>query len=90
MSRQNVQTGVTALRRVDPQANMARFYTLQLWPDLFGRVALVREWGRIGQPGHLRIETYADASAAAAARDRLVARKTRKGYEDTRSQGSAS
>ena len=81
MSEETVQTGAVSLRRVDPAANMARFYRVVLWPDLFGRVALVREWGRIGQPGHLRLDTYPTWAAAADARDALLASKARKGYE---------
>lgn len=80
MSRNTLQTGTTTLRRIDPDANMRRFYRVMVWPDLFGGFALMREWGRIGQSGRLRVETYPDAGAASAARDRLVARKRRKGY----------
>ena len=36
------------LRRVDPARNMRRFYRLDVQPDLFGGVLLVKEWGRIG------------------------------------------
>jgi predicted DNA-binding WGR domain protein len=31
---------------------MRRFYALSLQPDLF--VSVVKEWGRIGQPGTVR------------------------------------
>jgi hypothetical protein len=33
------------LRRVDPARNMHRFYCLDVQPDLFGGVLLVKEWG---------------------------------------------
>jgi predicted DNA-binding WGR domain protein len=33
----------------DPEKRQARFYRLELWPDLFGGVSLAREYGRIGQ-----------------------------------------
>ena len=39
------------IERVDPDANMYRFYRLRLMPDLFGGVSLLREWGRIGTQG---------------------------------------
>ena len=37
-----------ALIRVRPERDEARFYQLEVWPDLFGRALLVRHWGRIG------------------------------------------
>ena len=42
---------VLVLRRVDPDNNVARFYALMIEHDLFGRVVLVRRWGRIGTRG---------------------------------------
>jgi predicted DNA-binding WGR domain protein len=80
MSRSPKKTDAIALARIDPKRNMKRFYTAMLWPDLFGGVSLVREYGRIGQPGQLRVESYADLHAATVARDRLLARKRHKGY----------
>lgn len=44
-------TGAVTLRRVDPSRNMARFYRLDVQPDLFGGCSFVREWGRIGRGG---------------------------------------
>jgi hypothetical protein len=32
------------LRRIDPARNMHRFYPLDVQPDLFGGVLLVKEW----------------------------------------------
>jgi predicted DNA-binding WGR domain protein len=46
---------------------MNRFYALSLQPDLFGTVSVVREWGRIGQPGTVRHVVCADETAARAA-----------------------
>ena len=80
MSRQALQTTETELERVEPAANVFRFYRAALWPDLFGRVSLMREWGRIGRPGQLRREPYADRQQAEAALARLVQQKQRKGY----------
>ena len=42
-------TGSMHLRRIDPDRNMARFYTMSVQPTLFGEWALLREWGRIVQ-----------------------------------------
>jgi predicted DNA-binding WGR domain protein len=36
------------LRRIDPARNMRRFYLLDMQPDLFGGVLLVKEWERVG------------------------------------------
>jgi predicted DNA-binding WGR domain protein len=33
------------LRRIDAARNMRRFYRLDMQPDLFGGVLLVRQWG---------------------------------------------
>jgi predicted DNA-binding WGR domain protein len=33
------------LRRIDPAKNMRRFYRLDVQPDLFGGVLLMKEWG---------------------------------------------
>jgi len=42
------------LRRIDPARNMSRFYRLDVQPDLFGGVLLMKEWGRIGAQGRRR------------------------------------
>jgi len=43
---------------------MSRYYRLDVQPDLFGEWGVVREWGRIGQPGRMRIESYPTAAQA--------------------------
>ena len=40
------------LHRVDPDLNMARFYRVEVLPDLFGEIIVERRWGRIGGRGH--------------------------------------
>lgn len=70
----------TTLYRIDPEANMARFYALSVQPTLFGEWALVREWGRIGLRSRLLLNTYADVAAAVQAAEMLAAAKCRKGY----------
>eukprot|EP01037_Dinobryon_pediforme_P016622 gene16622-16803_t len=37
-----------ALRRIDRDKNMARFYAIAIERTLFGDWAVVRRWGRIG------------------------------------------
>ena len=68
------------LRHVDPARNMARFYVLTLQPTLFGEVALVREWGRIGNPGRVQVTAYATQEEAEAAFRRVERQKARKKY----------
>lgn len=70
------------LRRIDPTCNMARFYALSLQPDLFGGIALVRNWGRIGTGGQCKSETFATQMAAERALARLAHMKRRRGYGD--------
>jgi predicted DNA-binding WGR domain protein len=52
------------LRRIDLARNMARYYRLDVQPDLFGEWGVIREWGRIGQPGRLRVDPYLTAAQA--------------------------
>lgn len=59
---------------------MARFYCLSVERSLFGDVALVREWGRIGTRGKRRLDLFADAAKAEAALSKLAAAKVRRGY----------
>ncbi len=41
--------------RVDHALNCARFYVLSWQPLLWGEIALVRSWGRIGSQGSRRL-----------------------------------
>jgi predicted DNA-binding WGR domain protein len=65
---------------VDPLRNMARFYSLDVERDLFGRVVLVRRWGRIGTAGKVRLDEYSEEGRALAAMEAMKARKMRRGY----------
>lgn len=69
------------IERVDPEANMYRFYRLRLLPDLFGGISLLREWGRIGTQGRYRIELFADAGQAADAMLAVYRSKQKRGYQ---------
>jgi predicted DNA-binding WGR domain protein len=53
------------LHRRDPARGMARFYSLMIERDLFGRVVLVRNWGRIGTNGRELVEEFTDEIEAA-------------------------
>jgi predicted DNA-binding WGR domain protein len=69
------------LERREPSRNMARFYVLAIEPTLFGDMALVREWGRIGSLGRRRLDLHASVSSAGEALDVWLARKVRRGYQ---------
>jgi len=58
------------LRRIDAAHNMARYYRMDVQPDLFGGWSFIREWGRIGRPGQVRSTPYPSPDAALAALDR--------------------
>jgi len=73
---------VIHLHRIDPARNMARYYRLSSAPSLFGDICVVREWGRIGRPGRIRIDLYERVEEAAAAQHVLERAKRRRGYRD--------
>lgn len=78
---------VIHLHRIDPARNMARFYRLSSTPSLFGDICLVREWGRIGMPGRIRIDLYEKGEEAEAARIALERAKRHRGYRDACGMG---
>jgi predicted DNA-binding WGR domain protein len=65
----------------DPERNRLRFYDLRWQPTLFGEGALVRVWGRQGQPGTVRATVYPDRDQAQAAIRGLVRRRLAHGYQ---------
>ncbi|MBK5960081.1 hypothetical protein CCR97_17995 [Rhodoplanes elegans] len=68
------------LHRVDPSRNMARFYLMDVQPDLFGGWSFIREWGRIGRGGTLRALPCPTQEAAQAALEQQRQAKERRGY----------
>jgi len=42
----------------DPAKDLHRFYVVQLAPTLFGDWTLLREWGRSGSPGTVRMTSF--------------------------------
>jgi predicted DNA-binding WGR domain protein len=71
------------LTRIDPARNMARFYRLDVQPDLFGGWSLWREWGRLGSSGQVRHAPYPTAEAAEVARRSVENAKRKRGYGTT-------
>ena len=72
---------VLVLERVEPNANIHRYYVLAVEPTLFGDVGLRREWGRIGNRGGAsRLELHEDHNAAQEALGSWLRRKRGRGY----------
>ena len=67
---------------LEPEQNVARLYALMIERDLFGRVILVRHWGRIGSKGRERAEVHTDEGEAAQAMGKLAAAERQRGYQD--------
>lgn len=68
------------LHRIDPEANMARFYCIDVAATLFGEVSVVRTWGRIGTRGRTRIETCAAVEDVEQRSMKMLKAKLRRGY----------
>jgi predicted DNA-binding WGR domain protein len=68
------------LERCDRTRNMARYYVLSLEPSLFGDIALVRQWGRLGQAGRQRSDLFRQRAHAVETLEAWFARKRRRGY----------
>jgi len=70
------------LHRIDPEQGVARFYSLMIERDLFDRVLLVRNWGRIGTHGRELVEEFAGEIEAGQALEAAAQAKRRRGYRD--------
>ncbi len=69
------------LAKIDTTSNNAHFYRMEIMRGLFGDWSLIREWGRIGQHGQMRIDWFDDEAEAKDARFALQMQKAKKGYE---------
>ncbi len=77
------------LHRIDHVRRMARFYSVEIRPTLFGEWAVRREWGRIGGASRAiqhTVATRAEAERLAAER---LALKRRRGYVPVAGAGSS-
>ena len=74
------QSPCLRLERRDQEHRMARFYTMHLAPTLFGGWDLVREWGRIGSPGTLRIDPFETLEESERVLRRIEKQKRKRGY----------
>jgi predicted DNA-binding WGR domain protein len=73
-----------SLTRIRPERDEARFYRMEVWPDLFGRALLLRHWGRLGTMGARRLDPHPDPGAAINALGRILRAKRRRGYREYR------
>ena len=71
---------VLYLKKRIPARNQKRFYTITVTRTLFGSWAMVREWGRIGQPGTVREMWFETEAAAVEAGMKVRQRKEKRGY----------
>ena len=69
------------LTRTQPEANLRRFYRLEIVRGLFGDWGLVRNWGRIGSSGQVRTDWFDTEAEAMDARFELHMAKAKRGYE---------
>jgi predicted DNA-binding WGR domain protein len=80
------------LTRTDPTRNINRFYVVDVTPTLFGDWAVLREWGRRGSPGTMRLSSYRWREEAQSAEQRTIKRRLQRGYarSDVNGRGHAS
>lgn len=69
------------LTRIDASRNARWFYRMAIMPGLFGDWSLIREWGRVGQAGQVRVDWFETEVAAKDARFDILMQKARRGYE---------
>jgi predicted DNA-binding WGR domain protein len=75
-----MNTHYTRLQKRDPRRNQYRYYLLDVQPHLFGGWSVIREWGRIGHPGQVRIDLCDNLEEAALAFNEKLRQKQRRGY----------
>ena len=68
------------LVRIRPDRNEWRYYHMDILPNLFGGMTLVREWGRLGQSGARRLVFFDDREGALRMLDAIAVMKIRRGY----------
>ncbi|CAN7625459.1 WGR domain-containing protein [Pararhizobium sp. LjRoot238] len=67
-------------QRIDASRNMARYYMLSIEATLFGEIAVVRAWGRIGRRGGEKSDVFSTEQEAAWHFLELVRKKRQRGY----------
>ena len=75
-----IESGMVALTNIDQTKNRRRFYSVQIIPTLFGEWSIMREWGRIGSPGRVTMESFSSEDEARRAERITVRLRERHGY----------
>ena len=68
------------LEKCEQEENKFRFYVMYVAENLFGEWSLVREWGRIGQAGQMRIDWCGSLEDARGRLAKKHKEKLRRGY----------
>jgi predicted DNA-binding WGR domain protein len=69
------------LVKIDPTKNMRKFYEIDIQQNLFGGFSVIRNWGRIGAKGQVKIELHDDRTMAQCSREKLRTIKLKRGYK---------
>jgi predicted DNA-binding WGR domain protein len=75
-----IESSMVTLTNIDPRKNMRRFYSVQIVRTLFGEWSIMREWGRIGSPGRVAVESFATEAEARRAKQQTIRTRSRHGY----------
>lgn len=67
-------------QRIDASRNMSRYYAVSVQPTLFGEIAVMRSWGRIGKAGGEKSETFSNEEQAIFRFQDIARRKCKRGY----------
>ena len=73
--------GSIYLKAIDPAENKARFYAMYIINDLWGGYSLVREYGRIGQPGRVLMNWHPKKNDATNSMNKISRLKQKRGYQ---------
>lgn len=71
---------MVSLRNIDPAKNRWRFYSVEIGRTLFGDWSLTREYGRIGSPGRIAVESFPTEEEARRGQQQTIRLRTRHGY----------
>lgn len=67
-------------RKIDPEQNMKRYYSITLTRIFFDEWCIVCNWGRLGNKGQVRQYTFEDKRGAQILVDRLVKKRYARAY----------
>jgi predicted DNA-binding WGR domain protein len=68
-----------SLCRIRPEINEWRYSRMEVWPDLFGRALLMRQWRRIGTDGRRRFDPFPDAGSTINVLSKIARSNRRRG-----------